>query len=157
MHKTGKKIDIDQIDLEREKDKMAEFPGLLPYAHTTGSALIKPEDRGKIKGRAVSAMYEQTNVHLKQLYDQMEVLVKQAQKIKDRVHISERIYKAKMGFEPLIGKTYYLYESKSGDDVLSLVGPKEWGKKIPFQRFLAEVYLLSDHTWDVRADDELHN
>lgn len=143
------KIDVDKIDLERERDKMAEFPGLLPYAHTSGGALIRPEDKGKLKGRAVSAMYEQTNVQLKQIYSQMELLVKQAQTLKERVQVSERIYKAQIGFEPLIGKIYFLYESKNGYDVLSLVGPEEWGRSTPFARFLAEVKMLSDHTWEV--------
>jgi hypothetical protein len=144
------KIDVEKIDLEKERDKMAENPGLLPYAHTAGSALIKPEDKGKIRGRAMSAMYEQTNVQLKQLYDQMELLARQAKSLKDRVEVSERIYQAKMSFEPLIGKTYFLYENKKGEDVLSLVSPIEFGRNLPFSRFIAEVTMLSDHTWDVK-------
>jgi hypothetical protein len=152
------KINVDQIDLEKEKDKMAENPGLLPYAHTSGSALIKPEDKGKIKGRAMSAMYEQTNVQLKQLYEQMETLAKQANNLKDRVEVSERIYQAKMSFEPLIGKVYYLYENKRGEDVLSLISPEEFRRGMPFSRFLAEVKMLSDHTWDVlRMEREEEN
>jgi hypothetical protein len=31
------------------KDKVAENPGLLPYAHTAGGAVIRPEDMGKTK------------------------------------------------------------------------------------------------------------
>ncbi len=43
-----------------DKDKVAENPGLLPYAHHSSSAIIRPEDKGKIKGRAIMAMEEQT-------------------------------------------------------------------------------------------------
>ena len=43
-----------------DPDKITETPSTLPYAHHSGSALIKPEDRGKIKGRALSAMDHQT-------------------------------------------------------------------------------------------------
>jgi hypothetical protein len=32
-----------------DKDKVAENPGLLPYAHTAGGAVIRPEDKGKIR------------------------------------------------------------------------------------------------------------
>ena len=39
-----------------DPDKIAENPHLLPYAHQVGSAVIKPEDQGKLKGRALSAM-----------------------------------------------------------------------------------------------------
>ena len=34
-------------------DKVAQNPGLLPYAHTAGGAVIKPEDTGKTKGRSI--------------------------------------------------------------------------------------------------------
>ncbi|MBL7932472.1 MAG: DUF2452 domain-containing protein, partial [Bacteroidia bacterium] len=57
-----------------DKDKVAENPGLLPYAHTVGSIVVKPEDRGQIKSRALSAMYEQTDAMLKQIQAQVETL-----------------------------------------------------------------------------------
>jgi hypothetical protein len=40
-----------------DKDKVTDDPGLLPYAHTVGSAVIRPEDRGRIRGNAMLAMY----------------------------------------------------------------------------------------------------
>jgi hypothetical protein len=59
-------------------DKVAENPGLLPYAHTAGGAVIKPDDMGKVKGRSVLAMRQQTDRQMNQLYEQMEVLARQA-------------------------------------------------------------------------------
>ena len=56
------------------KDKVAENPGLLPYAHTAGGAVIRPEDMGKSKGRSITAMRQQTDRQMNQLYEQMEVL-----------------------------------------------------------------------------------
>ena len=137
-----------------DKDKVAENPGLLPYAHTVGSAVIKPEDKGKIKGRAVVAMRQQTERQMSQLYKQMQVLAEQANELKRRVEVSERIYSADMGFEPLIGHTYYLYERKDGSDLLSMVAPHEWGRSVSFSRFIAKVTLLADHTWDVAYNEE---
>ncbi len=61
---------INPIDPE----KIAENPGLLPYAHHAGSMPIKPEDEGKLKSRALRAMEYQTDVQLKQIYDQIQVL-----------------------------------------------------------------------------------
>jgi len=143
--------DEDEInwDLIIDRDKMAENPGLLPFAHTIGGAVIRPEDTGKIKGRAITAMRQQTDIQMTQIYKQMQVLAEQAQKIKERVIISERIYDAAVGFEPLISQTYYLYVRKNGVDVLSLVGPREWGRNFPFEKYLAKVTMLADHTWDV--------
>lgn len=148
----GKAVDVSQIDLEKMKDKTAETPGLLPYAHTAGSALVKPEDMGKAKGRAVSAMQQQTEMQMSQLYKQMELLAEQAKAIKQRVEVSERIYRAKMSFEPLIGHVYYLYRKTDEADILSLIAPEEWGRSKPFQAFVAAVKLLADHTWEVLQD-----
>lgn len=144
----GKAIDINQIDLERMKLKTAENPGLLPYAHTAGSALIKPEDMGKTKSRALLAMQEQTDIQFQQIYAQMQLLADQVSTIQKRVQVSERIYGAKMSFEPLIGKTYYLY-ANGARDVLSLIAPNEWGRSKPFELFIAKVKLLADHTWEI--------
>jgi hypothetical protein len=135
-------------------DKVAQNPGLLPYAHTAGGAVIKPEDTGKTKGRSILAMRQQTDRQMNQLYEQMEVLAKQAKMIADRKEISERIYDAAMGFEPIISETYYMYEKEDGSDLLSLVAPHEWGRSFKYSRYLAKVILLADHTWDVTYNEE---
>ena len=131
-----------------DKDKIAENPHLLPYAHTRGGVSIKPTDKGKVKGRAVSAMYEQTDMDLDQIRQQIELLASQAKAIQNRVNISERIYLADMNFGPIIGKTYHLYRRSNGKDVMSMISPSEWGSKAPYE-FVATIKLLADHTWQV--------
>lgn len=154
MNKEGKKINVEEIDMERMKDMTTENPGIIPFPHTVGGALIKPEDKGKIKGRALSAMYGQTEMDMKQIYDQMQLLAEQAKTIQGRVSVSERIYQAKMSFDPIIGRTYHLYAKADHTDILSLVGPKEWGRSKPFDYFVASVKLLADHTWEVIEEGE---
>lgn len=136
-----------------DKDKIAENPHLLPYAHTVGGAVIKPIDKGKMKGLAVGAMYEQTEMQLDQIREQINLLAEQANKIKARVEISESIYQAEMNFKPLIGKTYHLYQRENGKYLVSMVAPSEWGRKNPLE-FKATVKLLSDHTWDILDQPE---
>lgn len=143
--KENKEEFINPID----KDKVAENPGLLPYAHNVGGSVIRPIDKGKVKGLAVSAMYEQTDSQLDQLRKQVELLAQQAQKIHDRVKISEDIYLAEMNFKPLIGHIYHLYQKQDKTNVLSMIGPNEWGKSCPYH-FQATVKLLSDHTWEIQ-------
>ena len=87
-----------------DPDKVSENPGTLAYPHHAGSALVKPEDQGKIKGRALSAMEHQTDMQLGQIYEQMQLLAEQAKKLNDRKQISEFIYTAEMRFEPLINQ-----------------------------------------------------
>lgn len=146
MKEEKDKTFINPID----KDKIAETPHNLPYAHTVGGFVIKPIDQGRTKGLAVEAMHKQTNLQLDQIRKQMELLAEQAKKIQQRVEISEIIYNAEMGFKPLIGKTYHLYRREDETAVLSVVGPNEWGRRgCPFSNFLATVCLLADHTWEI--------
>ena len=152
MEKNKNKIDIDKIDLEKEQEKSADNPGIIAFPHNIGSVVIKPEDKGKIKGRAMAAMKDQTERQMNQLYEQMRILAAQANSIKRRVEISERIYLSQINFEPIINHIYYLYEKNNGDNILSMISPDEWGNRMPYQEFLASVKLLSDHTWEVLED-----
>lgn len=136
--------EINPID----KTKTTENPGLLPYAHTVGSAVIRPIDKGRTKGLAMSAMYEQTNKELDKIRKHVELLIAQAQEVHQRVELSEKIYQAEMNFKPLIGHTYHLYLKKDGKFVLSMIAPDEWGSSMPYA-FEATVKLLSDHTWEI--------
>ncbi|SNT30552.1 Protein of unknown function [Ekhidna lutea] len=155
---SNKKIDIAKIDLEKEREKISDIPGLIEYAHHAGSAIIKPEDKGRIKGNAVAAMHDQTDRQFQQLYEQMQTLIEQAKYLQNRVEVSERIYQAHVPFQPVIGKVYYLYNKSDGSDLLSMVSPAEWGKNFPYEAFEAEVRLLSDHTWEIiKANSETYN
>ncbi|MEO1450297.1 MAG: DUF2452 domain-containing protein [Bacteroidota bacterium] len=136
-----------------DKDKVTDKPSTLEYAHTVGGAVIKPIDKGKVKGRALSAMEEQTHMQMAQIKEQIELLATQANALRDRVEISAKIYQADTGFEPLISHRYFLYENKKGGWVLSMVAPEEWGRKKPY-KFLARVKLLADHTWEVEESAE---
>lgn len=132
-----------------DPDKITENPHSLEYPHHAGSALVKPEDQGKIKGRALSAMEHQTDMQLGQIYEQMQLLAEQAKKLNDRKSISEFIYMAEMRFEPLINHVYHLYTKENGDYLLSLIAPNQWGRSKNNFTFIATVRLLADHTWDI--------
>ena len=131
-----------------DSDKIAEDPHLLPYAHSVGGAIIKPIDKGRAKGTAMTAMYEQTSNSLHQIKDQVEHLLKQAQDIHDRIDISEKVYLADCSFQPVMGQIYNLYEKSDGSWVLSMIKPGEWGSNPPYY-FLAQARLMHDHTWEI--------
>jgi hypothetical protein len=144
----AKKIDLNSIDFEQEREKTTETPGLIAFPHMVGGAVIRPEDKGKIKGRALAAMREQTNRQLQQLYRQAQLLADQAKEIQRRAEISEKIYQADLNFEPLIGHTYHLYQRPGGEHLLSMIAPGEWGRSKSPGEHLATVKLLADHTWE---------
>jgi hypothetical protein len=56
---------------------------------------------------------------------------------------SIEVWESKMSFEPIVGKTYYLYDLK-GQKTLSLLAPSEWGKN---DCFLGSFLLNSDNKW----------
>lgn len=148
-----KAVDLDQIDLERMKLKTTDIPGLLKYAHDIGGFSVVPTEQGEIKGRAMKVMQEQTQRQMDQIYEQMKLLAKQVNDLKDRADISAMIYEADISFQPVVGETYYLYEKQDSGQTLSLIGPKEWGKAMPFKKFISKVKLLADHTWDVLEEE----
>lgn len=120
---------------------------VLPYAASVGGALIQPNELGLIKHKALSAMEEQTNMQLDQIRKQVELLAAQAQQIQARKEMSLMIYSATLSFKPITGSAYFLYEKRDDVFVLSMIGPKEWGDKSPYKKFIAHVRLLADHTW----------
>jgi len=95
------------------------------------------------------AMRDQTQREMTRLYEQMQLLIKQAEDIKKRVEVSEKIYSATFNFEPVINHMYYLYEKEDGKHILSMISPKEWGNTLPYSKYLATIKLLSDHTWEI--------
>lgn len=120
---------------------------VLPYSASVSGALIRHNEEGIIKHKALTAMEEQTNMQLDQIRKQIELLALQAHEIQQRKELSMKVYNASLSFKPNIGQTYYLYQKKDDSYILSLVSPKEWGPSGPFKNFIAAVQLLADHTW----------
>lgn len=131
----------------KNKDVYHKQLSVLPYASSVGSVAIRPTKEGVIKHKALAAMEEQTNMHLNQIKEQIELLAKQAQEIRKRRELSLMIYEARLSFKPQIGHIYHLYEKLDGSHILSLVAPQEWGGNGPFKQFVSSVQLLADHTW----------
>lgn len=148
--KQDKEEFINPID----PDKISENPHTLTYGHHAGSAVIKPEDKGKLKGRAVSAMEHQTDQQLGQLYEQMQLLAQQAKNLKTRKLVSEKIYEADLRFDPLINHTYHLYLQENKAPTLSMIAPDQWGKSKNNWEYIATVKLLADHTWEVLESNQ---
>lgn len=143
-----KKINVDHIDMERMKERTTDIPSIIEYAHSVGGFSIAPTKEGMIKSSALSAMEDQTQMQMDQIFKQMQLLADQANEIKSRAEISYKIYNAKMSFKPIVGKSYYLYE-KAGSHILSIVSPEEWGDSLPYDSYISHVQLLADHTWKI--------
>tara|TARA_R110002124_G_scaffold270628_1_gene439186 strand:- start:473 stop:916 length:444 start_codon:yes stop_codon:yes gene_type:complete len=135
-----------------DPDKITENPGSLPYAHTVGGAVIKPNKSGLIRSKSLTAMDQQTDMQLSQIKEQIDLLAKQAKIIQDRKLISEKIYSAHIGFKPEINHIYHVYEREDGQTVLSMIGPDEWASKPKYKSYLKTVRLLADLTWAIEEN-----
>lgn len=152
----GVKIDVDKIDLERMKTLVSESPGTSEYAVEKGGVAFAPTQEGAIKSRAFKVMDEQIGMQMDNILEQIRVLARQAEDLKDRRQISEMIYRAKMNFEPLVGDIYYLYDTPKGK-VLSILSPEEFGEKKMAEKafsFCAKAKLLADCTWEILEKSE---
>ncbi|MDG1252554.1 MAG: DUF2452 domain-containing protein [Schleiferiaceae bacterium] len=133
-----------------DKDKVAENPGLLPYAHHVGGVPIVPTQEGIQRSSALSSMDFQTDLQLGQIKEQMELLAEQARSIQKRKQVSEWIYNAKISFKPEVNHVYHLYEREDGSFTLSLLSPEEFALSLrQLGRFVHTIRLLGDHTWHI--------
>ena len=150
-HRKGEEINVDEIDLERIKTLVSDSPGTSEYAVEKGGVAFAPTQEGAIKSRAFKVMDEQISMQMDNILEQIQVLKRQAEALKDRRQISEMIYRAKMNFEPLVGDIYYLYQCPKGK-ILSILSPEEFGEKKLIEKdysFYAKARLLADCTWEV--------
>jgi predicted transcriptional regulator len=143
---TKKAIDSNGI-MHTDIDIYHKQMSVLPYSNSVSGVAIRPTKQGVIKHKALMAMEEQTNMQLDQIKQQIELLARQAQELKQRKELSLMIYESKLSFKPQIGQIYHLYEKNDGSHHLSLVAPQEWGKNGPFKAYVSSVKLLADHTW----------
>lgn len=70
-------------------------------------------------------------------------LILKAEKLTNEFNDSLLVWESKISFDPIVGKTYYLYNF-NGVNTLSLISPQEWKKT---DCFLGSFTLNSDNKW----------
>lgn len=108
----------------------------LPYPVSTLSPRIVPTDLSSFKSRGISEVerdLQQKLVELRETY--LEAI--------DHFNWNKLVYEAEISFEPVVGETYHLYETR-GRRLLSMISPKEW----PMPH-LASVRLNVDRQWQI--------
>ncbi len=132
-----------------KKDALYQGPDKFsPIPLSVSSPKIDPVDKRLVKANAFETMQYQANQQIMMLKKQADLLMEQARAIEDRLRISQKIYEADLNFEPVIGCQYHVYEHHERT-VLSLIGPKEWGRKLPYERHMCSARLLADKSWEL--------
>lgn len=70
-------------------------------------------------------------------------LILKAERLTQEFNDSLMVWESKISFEPIVGKTYFLYEF-NGVKTLSLISPNEWNKQ---DCFLGSFTLNSENKW----------
>jgi hypothetical protein len=78
--------------------------------------------------------------HFVKKYDELKT---EYENLMYEIYINERIYKSKYNFVPVVGHTYYLYQTEDSE-ILSLISPQEWKYKYVF---IGKYILQSDGRW----------
>lgn len=122
--------------------------GLSEVPMHVGSAMIRPEDRGKIKAVALQSAQNQAQQQMAMLKRQAEALMEEARRIEERLRLSAQIFEADVNFTPVVGQIYHLYNRENGRKFLSLVGPRQWGERSKPLEHLGTFRYLADSTWE---------
>ena len=99
-----------------------------------------------VKNDSLTAMEHHANKQIESLREQANLLVKQAEEIRNRVELAHLISTARFGFKPVLLKPYYLYKDKEGNLTMTLIAPEEWDS--PYGECIATVRQLGDSTWE---------
>jgi hypothetical protein len=70
-------------------------------------------------------------------------IVEKIEKLYQEYSDSVLVWESKISFDPIVGKTYYLYDF-NGINTLSLISPEEWNRK---DCFIGGFVLNSDRKW----------
>jgi len=125
--------------MAKEKpDNVADNPGLLPYASNVGAPAIKPDDVATWKSEKVV----KTNHYFETRYNEIK---EEYRKLIESYEWNKLVYESEFKWEPVKGKTYYLYQRSEGnqDLFLSLIEPQynEW-------IFIGAFKLDSNDKWE---------
>ena len=104
--------------MDNLKDKTTDIPGLLPYPHHVGSALINPDATSSFVNRAVTKVNHEFEERYSKLKNEYDSLIEEWK-------WNKIIWESDIKFEPVIGQVYHLYQ-KDEKKFISIVAPDEW-------------------------------
>lgn len=117
--------------------------------HHVGAAPSLPTDISLWKKQSIDVMKQYTEEQLKRLSEHADLVVKQVKEILSNNDLAQRVTLSDFRFEPVVGKTYFLYEHKDGGDILALSTPNEWKRCYgKIYNLVSAVKFRADRTWE---------
>lgn len=114
------------------------FTSSLDYGVTPGApASISRQDIDSWKVRVSPEVAH----HFVERYEELQ---REYHALVDSYEINKLVYNSQIGFQPVLGHTYYLYEKTPGHRFLSLLSPIQ----THWAGFIAAVRLNTSYTWE---------
>ncbi len=120
-----------------QEDLLPENKNLIPYATSTLDPVIKETDLTEFKNKSIRSV--KTNITLK-----MQALKEEYDTLVDLFNINKMVLESKIGFEPVKGTVYHLYQ-RHEESFLSLIDPDEWTDESIV--YVVSVTLDADNVW----------
>lgn len=125
----------DQVVFDEETQRY--HSSVLPYGTNIGAPSIHTHGLSSWKSSSINAFNHNFN-------NKVEHIKSQYQELMDEYHVNEMVYRARMNFEPIVGKPYHLYlDEKKNEQFLSLIPPNSWKKE-----HLGTFRLNHDRLWE---------
>lgn len=107
------------------------------YPTEVGSVKFSPDDIALFKLEKTSKLKHHFTSKFSEIQSQYQQLL-------EEIQLNERLYAAQHNFQPIPGKTYFLYIKPDGTEFLSLISPKEWDNKFDY---VGTYEFLFDGRW----------
>ena len=108
----------------------------LEYPTSLGSAVFEVPNVPLFREKSSKKMMDTFN-------QEKNEIVEQVKKLYEEYNDSIMVWESKFNFEPIVGKSYFLYNFDN-KDTLSLISPEEWNK---IEGFVGEFKLNSENKW----------
>lgn len=109
---------------------------LKPYPTSTGSQGFNLPNVPLFREISSKKMMDTFNREKEEIKERIE-------KLYEEYNTSIMVWESKISFEPIVGKTYYLYDFNN-QKTLSLISPEEWNRA---KDFIGAYTLNSDNKW----------
>ncbi len=122
---------------EKKPDSYVFDRSIKSYPTEIGSQPFKPDEIQLFK-------IDKSNKLKHHYVSKFEELKNEYQKLMVDISMNERIYESKYNFQPIVGKTYYLYKKDVNEEFLSIISPSEWNYKY---QLIGSYQLQTDGRW----------
>ena len=130
----------------------------LPYPMELGSPAFAPIEIIKEKDIILNTGKLHAKQEYERIMEQVDVLKRQADKLINRMQVSELMHSCVYGIKPVHGKVYHVYyNSYKAINTLSINSPNSWSAFPIHYTYIMSVRLMGDSTWEEVIDDELYN